>query len=308
MNDYHVRPCWSRLLICARRLFFFSCLMVDGLPDRLAAGATLEELFDGGTITVGDSQFRDWELISLNSSAIGTPDLSQISVVPLANDLSNPGLQFAGNGQLTILGTNSLDLVFKFRVQALRAGRAFANHELALSGVDFGANGGLVVISDELTNDSGANLEPALVIADMESIPIPVLDTSDFTPQAAVSVVTNLLINGLSAADTITVDSFTQRFAQTGPAILPGDFDADGDADGKDFLLWQRGNSPNPLSGLDLADWQVNYGETAPVGSALAHVPEPNALSLGVVAILFDAVSRNRRRHKFRRRQKLLFL
>jgi hypothetical protein len=190
----------------------------------------------------------------------------------------------------------------------LRAGRAFVNHALTLSGVDFGANGGLVVISDELTNDSGGNLEPALVIAEMESIPIPFLDTSDFTPQAAVSVVTNLLINGLSAADTITLNSFSQRFAQTGPAILPGDFDADGEVDGKDFLLWQGGKSPNPLSGLDLADWQVNYGETAPLGRSLTQVPEPTALSLGVVAILLDTVCRNRCRHQFRRRQKLLFL
>lgn len=35
----------------------------------------------------------------------------------------------------------------------------------------------------------------------------------------------------------------------------PGDFDFDGDVDGRDFLIWQR----NPSVG-DLADWQANYG------------------------------------------------
>jgi hypothetical protein len=35
---------------------------------------------------------------------------------------------------------------------------------------------------------------------------------------------------------------------------LPGDFDDDGDVDGRDFLLWQR----NPSVG-DIADWQANY-------------------------------------------------
>ena len=43
-------------------------------------------------------------------------------------------------------------------------------------------------------------------------------------------------------------------------AALPGDFDFDGDVDGHDFLKWQRGESPNPLSQSDLADWEANYG------------------------------------------------
>lgn len=32
----------------------------------------------------------------------------------------------------------------------------------------------------------------------------------------------------------------------------------DGDVDGRDFLVWQRGESP--ASAGDLADWQANYG------------------------------------------------
>ena len=38
--------------------------------------------------------------------------------------------------------------------------------------------------------------------------------------------------------------------------------DADGDVDGRDFLVWQRSSdAPAPsLSGSDLADWQANYG------------------------------------------------
>ncbi len=41
---------------------------------------------------------------------------------------------------------------------------------------------------------------------------------------------------------------------------LTADFDNDGDIDGRDFLVWQQGGSPNPLSPDDLADWQTNYG------------------------------------------------
>ena len=44
---------------------------------------------------------------------------------------------------------------------------------------------------------------------------------------------------------------------------LLGDFDSDGDLDGADFLKWQRGESPNPVSSSDLANWQANFGTVA---------------------------------------------
>jgi hypothetical protein len=54
---------------------------------------------------------------------------------------------------------------------------------------------------------------------------------------------------------------------------LSGDFDADGDVDGRDFLVWQR----DPSVG-DLADWQGNYaaGITADLSNSI--VPEPSGL------------------------------
>jgi T5SS/PEP-CTERM-associated repeat protein len=58
-------------------------------------------------------------------------------------------------------------------------------------------------------------------------------------------------------------------------AALPGDFDIDGDVDGFDFLGWQRGESPNPLSQSDLADWEANYGTVAPLAAVSTQVPEP---------------------------------
>jgi hypothetical protein len=58
----------------------------------------------------------------------------------------------------------------------------------------------------------------------------------------------------------------------------PGDFDLDGDVDGRDFLIWQRGDSPNPLSPSGLADWQTNYGARS-LGTSTS-VPEPGCLPL----------------------------
>jgi hypothetical protein len=63
--------------------------------------------------------------------------------------------------------------------------------------------------------------------------------------------------------------------------VLPGDFDLDGDVDGRDFLMWQRGDSPMQLSASDLNDWQEHYGTTpGPLVARLAiHDPdEPESL------------------------------
>jgi hypothetical protein len=70
-------------------------------------------------------------------------------------------------------------------------------------------------------------------------------------------------------------------------AALPGDFDFDGDVDGRDFLVWQR----DPSVG-DLADWQTHYGEG--LMSAVKAVPEPVGLALAAMASVIVACSRKR--------------
>ena len=53
-------------------------------------------------------------------------------------------------------------------------------------------------------------------------------------------------------------------------SAMPGDFDIDGDVDGFDFLEWQRGKSPFPLSRSDLAAWESNYGWVAPLAATIS--------------------------------------
>jgi fibronectin-binding autotransporter adhesin len=67
-------------------------------------------------------------------------------------------------------------------------------------------------------------------------------------------------------------------------AGLPGDFDLDGDVDGRDLLVWQRNTSLG-----DLADWQANYGTEAL--SASFAVPEPASLVL-VLSVLTASACR----------------
>lgn len=78
----------------------------------------------------------------------------------------------------------------------------------------------------------------------------------------------------------------------------PGDFNTDGYIDGQDFLEWQRGNSPNPLSSDDLATWEAGFGSAA---AAANPVPEPATAALALVAVgalLGAARAENSRRGK----------
>lgn len=87
------------------------------------------------------------------------------------------------------------------------------------------------------------------------------------------------------AADTVSLTSYavTARAGQLIPAN-DGDFDADGDVDGLDFLKWQRtfgsmintsadDSSNGVVDNLDLASWQEHFGE--PARSNFTAVPEP---------------------------------
>ena len=75
----------------------------------------------------------------------------------------------------------------------------------------------------------------------------------------------------------------------------PGDFNCDGFVDGDDFLAWQRGESPSPLSAIDLADWEANYG-MSPLSAAVRAVPEPASLVTVIAATGIIGLCRYRRR------------
>ncbi|MDZ4656385.1 MAG: hypothetical protein SH868_02275 [Bythopirellula sp.] len=91
--------------------------------------------------------------------------------------------------------------------------------------------------------------------------------------------------------DSLAFTPIGQQFFAQNPlaAEVPGnaDFNGDGDIDGRDFLAWQRGESPDPLSPGDLGFWSEQYGTdpndlSAFTGGALQSaslvVPEPTSL------------------------------
>lgn len=78
---------------------------------------------------------------------------------------------------------------------------------------------------------------------------------------------------------------------------LAGDSSEDGFVDGLDFLAWQRGESPTPLSKRELGLWQVNYGAAGSVAT-MPPVPEPaTALLTWIMAPAWLACRYRRRRN-----------
>jgi len=68
------------------------------------------------------------------------------------------------------------------------------------------------------------------------------------------------------------------HFNAFAPSGTPGDFDADGDVDGNDFLTWQRTQG----DASSLSDWETNFGTTSALSAAT--VPEPGSLLLAGIA------------------------
>jgi len=79
---------------------------------------------------------------------------------------------------------------------------------------------------------------------------------------------------------------------------VAGDFDADADITGFDFLAWQRGESPNNGSADDLAAWEMFFGEVgAPaLGSGVGAVPEPSTAVLLFMGVGLGSLLLKRKR------------
>ena len=136
------------------------------------------------------------------------------------------------------------------------------------------------------------------------------------------SVASAANVNLGAAFNTAGAQDLVFRYAVVPPAPLSADFDSDGDADGADFLAWQRGfgtnagatkaqgdaNADGAVNAADLALWKSQFGSSAfggpgvltrgfvkYVAGAAAAVPEPTSCLLAGMGIGLAALARTRR-------------
>ncbi len=161
-------------------------------------------------------------------------------------------------------------------------------HSLGYNLIGTGITGAFSAVSNDLFGIADPGLEP--------------LALNGGVTQNHALMSTSLAINGGNPADVAGVNGVPE-FDQIGQArvqngridigayesalspTLAGDFDGDGVVSGRDFLAWQRGNSPNPLSSTDLANWQANFGSSSPIVAAL-QVEEQEPLATFVSAAI----------------------
>ncbi len=143
----------------------------------------------------------------------------------------------------------------------------------------------IVFIKDFAPDYSSSNIITAPLSAGSFSITL----ATDPTPGRHVQY--GFAMSGANVWPT-DVDLFGNVKIANESAGLPGDFDNNGAVDGRDFLVWQRGGSPSPLSAGDLTAWQGAYGSPL---AALSAVPEPASIALLIATSGLLAVRRGRR-------------
>jgi pimeloyl-ACP methyl ester carboxylesterase len=160
---------------------------------------------------------------------------------------------------------------------------------LVLVGHSFGGNSALQLADDYLspfnvTVDLTVQIDPVknFIAGANDVLPSNVdvgfnyyqISTGFLEPQGEdfVNGATNFNVEVLFNDTTIThtsIDDDARLHARIAANILANlnpasaDFDDDGDVDGRDFLIWQRGESPDALSAEDLSLWQSQYGSPA---------------------------------------------
>lgn len=208
-----------------------SALVLVFTTLECAQAVPLSNLFNGGSLTIGDKLFDQWTAVFQGTSDGHTINTSNIDVSTLgpvgANPLDpGPGLRFTVlNNELTVMGDGIfayLDLKFGFRVSALDAGFKIKDNSLvsgsSLNSLADGNNDLGTYILETIGTaaglaDLGSKDVEASVLNDVVTSDL--IDSATFAPQRDIWVTKNILVWSQDMGDTAALNEFEQRFSQT---------------------------------------------------------------------------------------------
>jgi len=199
----------KKLLTTLSLVLAFSATSVQAIP--------LQTLFDGGSITVGDKSFENWNLMGITDPWYTPPiDLSLIEVTGLGADQMNPGLHFEANGQLSVIDDDFLDLWFGFDVIVLDPAMRVKDNSLEITSHNMGAGnfGGYILIEEEIFDAAGAPIDFKDVYVDNFWLDEKLFDSVEFDPMTMIHVEKNILVAGDDFDDIVELISFEQHFSQ----------------------------------------------------------------------------------------------
>ena len=256
-----------------------------------------------GTVTVDGAAslwFNSGD-IHVGTAGQGLVNLANGGAVQAQNVAIDPFGTLRGNG--TIIGSvqNNGLIVPGASVGALQVTGAYTQQAGGVLHIELG--GPTPTLFDRVTVAGNALLGGSLQLARVASfIPSPASTFMIFDAGA----ISGAFANVANGQRLLTNDGFGSFLVNYGPGspfdsdkivlssfvrTIDGDFDFDGDVDGNDFLLWQRGGSPHPNTAADLAVWRNNVGSHSLTATAAA-VPEPCSfgLALGTAIVVFTSV------------------
>lgn len=193
-----------------------------------AQATPLSDLFNGGSLTVGDKTFDSFSVIYSKTST--APEANNYDFaynwanidVQTINDGGNLGLSFKLNDPLSASGNNWSDLFFAFHVSATSP-NLINGVSLAVDGTFTNDNGGLN--SYALWEYTGADLNEIISKANLGDSTLGI-ENGNFTdptniPSAGLAarsdyyIGKNLSVTAFNDTQLATISSFTQRFNQT---------------------------------------------------------------------------------------------
>jgi pimeloyl-ACP methyl ester carboxylesterase len=125
------------------------------------------------------------------------------------------------------------------------------------------------------------------------------VNTAALAGQPVAARLNGVLVSQFTGGGIYQLNNFGNSDLLTLTVVVPGDFDADGDVDGADFVAWQTnfptaigatlamGDADNDgdVDGADFVVWQTNFPASG--GASVAPVPEPaGGLILGAALVM----------------------